>query len=122
MANRSFARATANITRDIGDLLQKSADKRLSSIIPTQVDLAGDLSVAKVRYVIADPTLKRSEMQLVLDKCSGYLRSELAKKGMRKTPRIWFEFDNYVEKEREDQKLFDALKDTTPESDDQDTR
>jgi ribosome-binding factor A len=110
----------------INDLVQKelmqilkreSNDPRLNNLNVTGVDVSRDLSVAKIYYTdfisvgyvklseddtdsgkSNDDNHKRNSVKKALDKASGFLRRELARRcDLRKTPELRFIYDKSID-------------------------
>jgi ribosome-binding factor A len=71
---------------------QKTKDPRLQEVIITDVISSRDLSSAKVFFTV--PEEKKSTVEPLLEKASGFFRSSLSKKlDLRHTPALRFIFD-----------------------------
>jgi ribosome-binding factor A len=103
-SGREFGRdlRVADFIRDeLADIIQRGMrDPRVGMISVNEVKVSKDLSYAEV-YVssfTADTPESREALIDVLNKASGYLRTELAKRHrMRTTPKPRFHYDELVE-------------------------
>lgn len=99
------------ITRQLSSVLQlKAKDPRLGMININEVRVTSDLSHAKVYFtIIGDGNQKETES--LLNKMSGFLRSELATKLTTRTiPELRFYYDTVVEKGIVLEGLLDQIK------------
>lgn len=89
-------RVSEQMQRDLAHLLQfEVKDPRVKGVTLTEIEVAGDLSHAKVFYSAAGPS---EALQKGLEKSSGYLRSQLAKSLMLRTvPQLHFVYDNSLD-------------------------
>jgi ribosome-binding factor A len=85
-------RVAEQMRRELADLLQfEVKDPRVGMVTITEVEVTGDMEHAKVFYSAAKGTL---ELQAGLEKSSGFLRSQVAKRMLlRKVPQLHFEYD-----------------------------
>ena len=100
------------IQRELSDLLQRELrDPRVGMITITAVDVSPDISHAKVLYTTLDPR-HIAEAAKGLQRASGFLRSQLAKRiKLYTTPQLRFEYDESVERGDRLSRLIDqALK------------
>ena len=83
---------------EISNILRFEArDEELKNVTITYVKVAGDLGNAKVYYNIFDKT-KLDHIQRSLEKASGYVRSELAKRvELRHMPELNFVYDESID-------------------------
>src|SRR5260221_4312705 len=86
------------IQRELSGLLQRELrDPRVGMITITAVDVSPDISHAKVLYTTLDPR-HIAEAAKRLQRASGFLRSQLAKRiKLYTTPQLRFEYDESVE-------------------------
>ncbi|MFP4213094.1 MAG: 30S ribosome-binding factor RbfA [Desulfohalobiaceae bacterium] len=79
-------------------LIQEVQDPRLDLVTISGIRLNKDLSVAEVLYTHAADQEKRQEVELVLEKAQGYLRSRLGKRlHLRHVPALRFQWDEFLE-------------------------
>ena len=94
---------------ELARLLQTTVrDPRVQQVNLTGVEVSRDLSHARVFFTLMSDVseAERGEINGVLSKASGFLRSELAKSSsMRTVPRISFRFDESVGRGRDMESL-----------------
>ena len=85
-------------------LRRESNDPRLNKLNVTGVEVSRDLGVAKIFYTddlsseLINNNKKNSSIQKSLEKASGFLRRELAKRcDLRKTPDLRFIYDKSID-------------------------
>lgn len=85
-------------------LRRESNDPRLNKLNITGVEVSRDLGVAKIFYTddlsseLINNNKKNSSIQKSLEKASGFLRRELAKRcDLRKTPELRFIYDKSID-------------------------
>ena len=79
-------------------LLRQVKDPVLESLSISDVEVSGDLRVAKVFFYLSDPS-RRGEIQGALERAKGFLRRQLgAELRLRVTPELRFVFDNSIER------------------------
>lgn len=77
-------------------LLRGTNDARLHKITIVDVEMAANLSLAKVFYVLPDATVEK-EVAKVLKKANGFFRTYLAQHAdLRYTPKLKFIYDHTV--------------------------
>tara|TARA_B100000941_G_scaffold280964_1_gene247934 strand:- start:381 stop:719 length:339 start_codon:yes stop_codon:yes gene_type:complete len=92
-------------------LADKLHDKRLNGVTITHVKLSADLETARVYFRVYQVEHKESA-QKGLDSCKGFLRSELAGKlKIRRTPQLFFTYDDSIEKGSRIEELLRQAKD-----------
>ncbi len=86
------SRIAEQMQRELADLLQfEVKDPRVGMVTITEVEVTGDMAHAKVFYSAAEAT---PELQAGLEKSSGFLRSQVAKRMLLRTvPQLHFEYD-----------------------------
>ena len=99
------------LQRELAGLIQHELrDPRLGMISVTGVDVSRDLGHARVYYtrMECDTAEQAREATAVLNKASGFLRSELSRDAtMRSVPRLSFYFDTSVGQGRHLESLID---------------
>ena len=106
------------VQKELMDILKReSNDPRLNNLNITGVEVSRDLSVAKIYYTdfisvgyvklseddtdsgkSNDDNHKRNSVKKALDKASGFLRRELARRcDLRKTPELRFIYDKSID-------------------------
>ncbi|HFU4366029.1 TPA: 30S ribosome-binding factor RbfA [Streptococcus suis] len=93
-------RVGMEIKRDINEILQKKVrDPRVQGVTITDVQMVGDLSMAKVYYTImSDLASDNQKAQIGLEKATGTIKRELGRKlTLYKIPDLVFEKDQSIE-------------------------
>ena len=98
------------IQRELSDLLRRDVrDPRVGMVTLTSVDVAPDLSHAKVFFTILDKE-KQGETTKALQRAAGFLRSQLAHRmKMYTTPELRFVYDESVERGDRLSRLIDSV-------------
>jgi ribosome-binding factor A len=107
-------RVAEQIQRELADLLQfEVKDPRIGMVTITEVEVSGDMSHAKIYYSVAEGT---KELQVGLEKSSGFLRTQLSKRLLLRTvPQLHFVYDASIDRGMKLSKLIDeALAPETP--------
>ena len=88
-------RVGAELQRTLNDLLQfEIKDPRLRDVRVSEVDLSGDLGVARVFYSTLNPDADTAPIEEALAKASAFLRSRIGREiRLRRTPELRFEQD-----------------------------
>ena len=93
-------RVGMEIKREINEILQKKVrDPRVQGVTITDVQMVGDLSMAKVYYTImSDLASDNQKAQIGLEKATGTIKRELGRKlTLYKIPDLVFEKDQSIE-------------------------
>ena len=93
-------RVGMEIKREINEILQKKVrDPRVQGVTITDVQMVGDLSMAKVYYTImSDLASDNQQAQIGLEKATGTIKRELGRKlTLYKIPDLVFEKDQSIE-------------------------
>jgi ribosome-binding factor A len=103
MASKSSARAVriaAQMQRSLADLLRRGVkDPRVGNVTVTAVELAPDLSVARVYFLPFASTHEPQQVIEGLRSAAGFLRGEVARElQLRHAPRLEFELDTQLER------------------------
>ena len=88
------------IKREVNEILQKKVrDPRVQGVTVTDVQMVGDLSMAKVYYTImSDLASDNQKAQIGLEKATGTIKRELGRKlTLYKIPDLVFEKDQSIE-------------------------
>ena len=114
---------TSNRSDKVSDLLKKEIsiiisnkikDPRLKNINITAVKVSNDIGIATVFYTIIGEPIQKNNSKIddtILDKLSGMVRSNLAKKiKIRRIPKIKFRFDESIEYSENIERLLKTLK------------
>lgn len=112
--------------RRIADLLQRAIanallreikDPRLTQVSITAVDVSDDLRNAKIFFAIHDDT-KRAEVESALEKATPFIRHTVAEQvDLRYVPKIFFVFDETLQRANNISHLLDEV---LPDDDDSD--
>ena len=93
-------RVGMEIKREVNEILQKKVrDPRVQGVTITDVQMVGDLSMAKVYYTImSDLASDNQKAQIGLEKATGTIKRELGRKlTLYKIPDLFFEKDQSIE-------------------------
>ena len=91
------------------NLFLKIKDKRLKTIIITEVNLSRDLGYAKIYYTSLNQDNQNKNNIDILNKASGFLRKEISNKlSIKKVPELTFIFDTKEEEANHINKLIDS--------------
>ena len=98
------------IQRELSDLLRRDVrDPHVGMVTLTSVDVAPDLSHAKVYFTILDKQ-KQGETTKALQRAAGFLRSQLSHRmNMYTTPALRFVYDESVERGDRLSRLIDSV-------------
>lgn len=99
-------RVAEQIQRELADLLQfEVKDPRIGMVTITEVEVSGDMSHAKIYYSAAEGA---KELQIGLEKSSGFLRTQLSKRLLLRTvPQLHFVYDASIDRGMKLSKLID---------------
>jgi len=113
MASVRMDRISEEIKKAIGDiLLYEIKDPRMSSLVSVlRVDVAGDLSYAKVHLsILGDTKIKKDTMDAIKS-ARGFITRELGKKvKLRKLPHLQFIEDTSIEYSVYMEKMLNSIK------------
>ena len=115
-------RVAQTIRREIAELLEgRMRDPRLSSLISvTDVEVTGDLSLAKIYVSVLASGIERDRALEALTRATGFVRHELAPKlGLREMPEIRFVLDTSLERGARVEEILRKLRDGEPVADDE---
>ncbi|HFU4011643.1 TPA: 30S ribosome-binding factor RbfA [Streptococcus suis] len=93
-------RVGMEIKREVNEILQKKVrDPRVQGVTITDVQMVGDLSLAKVYYTImSNLASDNQKAQIGLEKATGTIKRELGRKlTLYKIPDLVFEKDQSIE-------------------------
>ena len=101
------------IKHSLVDVLMRDAgDARLDKMSITSVNVTNDLGTATVLYVTLR-TEDRKEIEQAIKKSNTFLRHLLAKRcNLRYVPRLFFKYDDSVERGEHISRLINSLPDT----------
>ena len=100
MANHRIDRVGMEIKREVNEILHKKVrDPRVQDVTITDVQMLGDLSMAKVYYTIHfDLASDNQKAQIGLEKATGTIKRELGRNlTMYKIPDLTFIKDESIE-------------------------
>lgn len=100
MANYRIDRVGMEIKREVNEILHKKVrDPRVQDVTITDVQMLGDLSMAKVYYTIhSDLASDNQKAQIGLEKATGTIKRELGRNlTMYKIPDLTFIKDESIE-------------------------
>ena len=105
-------RLQSQMLRTLNDLVRfESKDPRLDGVSLTSIELARDLSVARLYFSQMDPEADPAEAAEGLGRASGFLRSKLGGSlKIRKVPELRFVHDDSVAHAVEISRLIDEAK------------
>ena len=111
MPSFKIGRATADVQRELADLLREVKDPRVSKLLSIiKIDLSADLSYATVYVSAIEGYDKAVEGVKGLKNAAGYLRRELgARLKLRKTPELRFIADNSIEHSAHISRIIDSF-------------
>ena len=95
MSSRKLAHLNSVVRQKLGVILQREAnDPRFSMVTVTEVQVAKDLSTARVTFSVYDGADKAEELTEALNKAAGFFTSVLGRSlDTRRTPRLHFHYD-----------------------------
>jgi len=98
------------IQREVADLLRHDVrDPRVGMVTLTSVDVAPDLSHAKIFFTLLDVE-KKDETTRALQRVAGFLRAQLSHRmSMYTTPELRFVYDESVERGDRISRLIDSV-------------
>jgi len=116
-------RVAQTIRREIAAILEtRLRDPRLSSLISvTDVEVTGDLSLARVYVGVLADGVERDRAMEALGRAAGFVRHELAPRlGLREMPEIRFLLDTSIERGARVDEILRKLRDGEPIPDEED--
>jgi ribosome-binding factor A len=92
-------RVGEQMKKELSDIIgRKIKDPRVGFVTVTDVQVTGDLQQAKVFISVLGDDDKRQDTLIGLAKAKGFIRSEIGRRiRLRKTPELFFEFDESME-------------------------
>jgi ribosome-binding factor A len=99
MTSIRSTRVGEQMKKELGDIIgRKIKDPRIGFVTVTDVQVTGDLQQAKVFITVLGDEEQKQNTLTALAKANGFIRSEIGKRiRLRKTPEIFFEFDESIE-------------------------
>lgn len=88
-------RVGAELTRILNELLQFDVkDPRLKNVRVSEVEVSGDLGVARVFYSTLDPDADVAPIESALGKATAFMRTRVGREArLRRVPELRFELD-----------------------------
>ena len=113
MAGRGVSRQLrvgAQMTRILSELLRTEVkDPRLADVAVSEVELSGDLGVARVYFAMLDPDADPQPAVAAFEKAAGFIRSRLGSAlQLRRVPELRFLHDSNTKEAMELTALIDA--------------
>jgi ribosome-binding factor A len=105
-------RVGAELHRLLNELLRTEVkDPRLEDVTVSEVEMSGDLSIAKVYYATLDPDASAEDAQAGFAKASGFLRGRVGHAlHLRRAPELHFIRDESARRGAELTRLIDSLR------------
>lgn len=102
--------------KELSDIIgRKIKDPRVGFVTVTDVEVTGDLQQAKVFISVLGDEEKRQDTLIGLAKAKGFIRSEIGKRiRLRKTPELFFEFDESVDYGNRIESLLQEINNQSP--------
>lgn len=112
MSDLRANRVAEQMKKELGDILtRKIKDPRVGFVTVTDVEVTGDLQQAKIYVSVLGDEQEKQESLLGLAKAKGFIRSEIGQRiRLRKTPELFFEFDEAQEYGNRIEKLLRDLR------------
>ncbi|MCZ0702607.1 ribosome-binding factor A [Natronobacillus azotifigens] len=106
-------RVAEQMKKELGDIIsRKIKDPRVGFVTVTDVEVTGDLQQAKIFITVLEEGQKQDTL-IGLAKAKGFIRSEIGNRiRLRKTPELFFEFDETIETGNRIEHLLRNLNDT----------
>ncbi|WP_096435365.1 30S ribosome-binding factor RbfA [Alteribacter populi] len=113
MSNVRANRIGEQIKKELTDIIQRGIkDPRVGFVTVTAVDVTGDLQQATAFITVYGDDEKRAQTLEGLSKATGFIRSEIGKRiQIRKTPELFFKFDESIERGNRIEELLRKLDD-----------
>lgn len=104
-------RVGAELHRLLNELLRAEVkDPRLEGVTVSDVEMSGDLSLARVYFVTLDPDASAEDALTAFEKASGFLRGRVGQAlRLRRTPELLFQRDESARRGAEIANLLDRL-------------
>ncbi|HET7616136.1 MAG TPA: 30S ribosome-binding factor RbfA [Bacillales bacterium] len=99
MSNLRANRIAEQMKKELGDIIgRKLKDPRVGFVTVTDVEVTGDLQLAKIFLTVLGDEGKKEDTLNGLEKAKGFIRSEIGKRiRLRKTPELTFRWDHSFE-------------------------
>lgn len=107
-------RVAEQMKKELGDIIgRKIKDPRVGFVTITDVEVTGDLQQAKIFISVLGDDQQKQDTLVGLAKARGFIRSEIGNRiRLRKTPELFFEFDEAIEKGNRIEHILRDLNDT----------
>ncbi|NLT20385.1 MAG: 30S ribosome-binding factor RbfA [Syntrophomonadaceae bacterium] len=120
MSKRRVERMSVEIRRVISRIIHEDIkDPRIdfSTVSVSRVDVANDISHARVNFSILGDEAKQEETMQALQKARGYIRSEVAREiQIKHAPELEFRLDKSIEHGVRISALLNEIKESEPKS------
>jgi ribosome-binding factor A len=115
MSDLRANRVGEQMKKELGDIIgRKIKDPRVGFVTVTDVEVTGDLQQAKVFISVLGEDKQKQDTLIGLAKAKGFIRSEIGKRiRLRKTPELFFEFDEAIEKGNRIEHILRELNDSS---------
>jgi ribosome-binding factor A len=91
-------------------LISKVRDPRLQGVSISRVEVADDLSLARIFFTVLGGAKEVKEAGIGLERAKGFMRSHIAKTlNLRFTPALQFKYDKVMEKVAELEDIFQEI-------------
>lgn len=92
-------RVAEEMKKEISDIIaHKIKDPRVGFVTITDVEVTGDLQQATVFFSVLGDEGQKEKSMIGLEKAKGFIRSEIGQRiRLRKTPELFFQFDESIE-------------------------
>jgi ribosome-binding factor A len=121
-ATARTSRIASQVQRTLAELLRRVKDPRVGNLTITAVEVANDLSFARVSVLPFASSQPVKELLAGLRSAAGYLRGELARElKLRHMPRLEFQIDQVIEQAHRLSGLIDSAIKSDRERHDEDT-
>ncbi len=99
MSNVRANRVGEQLKKELSEIIMREIkDPRINFVTVTGVDVTGDLQQATVYITTLGDDEQKEQTLKGLSKATGFIRSEIGKRiRLRKTPEIFFAFDQSIE-------------------------
>lgn len=99
MGNMRVNRVAEQMKKEVSDIIaHKIKDPRVGFVTVTDVEVTGDLQQATVFISVLGDEEQKEASLVGLEKAKGFIRSEIGKRiRLRKTPELFFEFDESIQ-------------------------
>jgi ribosome-binding factor A len=111
MARIRVNRIGEQIKKELSQIIQQEMkDPRIGFVTVTNVEMSGDLQLAKVFVSVLGDDEGKQQSLASLEKAKGYLRSEIGRRiQMRHTPELIFKMDESLAHSQHITKLLDEV-------------